>query len=396
MRNGDVESAAVKRILYVSSARDRRWLDPPIETCYAQGFDFGMGAILYNLRALGWENRRLGLREAWQPWGVARALREFRPRLAFTYGGVTSLQTVAARRLARWRGPVVHGWDDYYDEIWRAAFGSAASLVMRLVQYLVVTRSDYVVTLSRYNQQRAERWGKKAWYIPNGCDVPQYDPAACKLRLEGRFNIVYVGDQSRYKLTHELVAAMARVPADVRLYLIGRPYRHLQRTAPPNAVFLGFLSRNDMWALMSQADVLACTADQDCNAKFHEYLRMGKPILCRAGKAAHLFRHRETAYLATDYAAAIRELDASPELRRALAAKAARAIPVYTWREIAAQFDAAFAEMNSTFAGDPFRRALGRLAGASKSSRARRRAVRPSRGRGGYIVTHPEEGTARV
>ena len=41
--------------------------------------------------------------------------------------------------------------------------------------------------------------------------------------------MVYSGDQSRYKRTHELLEAMSRLPRDVKLYLTGAPYPHLQK-----------------------------------------------------------------------------------------------------------------------------------------------------------------------
>jgi glycosyltransferase involved in cell wall biosynthesis len=96
-----------------------------------------------------------------------------------------------------------------------------------------------------------------------------------------------------------------------------------------------------MWSVMSQADVLVCTADQDCNAKFHEYLRMGKPILAYDGKPNWLFKNRVNAFLTRDYAEAIIELRDSPALRASLAANAARDIPLCTWKEIASMYDVA-------------------------------------------------------
>jgi hypothetical protein len=72
---------------------------------------------------------------------------------------------------------------------------------------------------------------------------------------------------------------------------------------------------------------------------------MRKPILGYDGIANCLFNNRVNALLTRDYPSAIMELHRSLELRRQLAANAARDISVYTWREIAEQYDGAFGEI---------------------------------------------------
>jgi glycosyltransferase involved in cell wall biosynthesis len=220
---------------------------------------------------------------------------------------------------------------------------------MRWFEPRIVRGSDYIVTISHYKQERAEALGKKTWYIPNGCDVPEYDVEACKDKLQGELNLVYCGDQGKYKRTYEIVQAMSRVPKHIKLYLIGYANPELEKYASENVIFLGPKWGNDKWSILAQADVLVCTADTDCNTKFHEYLRMGKPILGYDGIANHLFLNRRNALLTRDYPAAIMELYRAPELRKELAANAARDIPVYSWREIAQQYDQAFAEIVESY-----------------------------------------------
>ena len=100
---------------------------------------------------------------------------------------------------------------------------------------------------------------------------------------------------------------------------------------------------------MSQADAFVCTSDQDCNAKLQEYLRWKKPILAYDGEANNFFKNGETALLAKlgYYVPLIRKLAADPELCKRIAANAERDIPVYSWREIAEQFDEYFSELTS-------------------------------------------------
>jgi glycosyltransferase involved in cell wall biosynthesis len=95
---------------------------------------------------------------------------------------------------------------------------------------------------------------------------------------------------------------------------------------------------------MSQADAFVVTADQDCNAKLQEYLRWRKPILAFDGRANLFFTNGHNALLAPngDYAPLILRLADDPTLCQKIADHAAQDIPVYTWREIAQQFEAFF------------------------------------------------------
>lgn len=333
-----------RKILYITSSRNKYTASGSIEDYYRL-LPYGQAAVLYNLVRLGWEERRLALWGSLRLRRVGRTMEQFDPAVVFT-NSVAGLMPVCSRRLfSRWRGPVVHGWDDFYEVIWRLNFGWCAGRFMRWFERQIVVHSDYIITISLYNKKRAESWGKRAWYVPNGCDVPQFDLSASGIRLDGRMKLVYCGDQGAYKRTGDIVRAMSRVPPDIKLYLIGTPNPALRRYASANVIFLGRLPENDKWSVMSQADVLVCTADTDCNAKFHEYLRMKKPILGYDGIANHLFRNRVNAFLTRDYPAAITELAESPELRVRLAENAARDIPVHPWREIARQYDLAFTEI---------------------------------------------------
>lgn len=329
-----------KRLLYITSSRDADTFLTSEE--YRTKNPFGHGQILFHLERLGWNIKRLAIYESWNPWILSRYIQKYQPSLIFTNGS-TALSPVLARRWAcSWRGPIILGWDDFYKVIWDTNFGWLAGQFMRWFEPCIVRGSDYIVTISYYNQKRADALGKRTWFIPNGCDEPVYDSRRCPTCLSGVMNLVYCGDQGRYKRTGDIVRAMAHVPKDIRLYLIGYPNPKLQKYASENVIFLGRLSENDKWAVMSQADVLVCTADTDCNAKFHEYLRMGKPILGYDGIANHLFQNRRNALLTRDYPTAIQELYRSPELRAILASNAAKDIPVYTWREIAERYDRAF------------------------------------------------------
>ena len=141
---------------------------------------------------------------------------------------------------------------------------------------------------------------------------------------------------------------MRRLPKDIKLYLTGRKEAYLEKYASDNCIFLGWLSKEEQFNVMSQADAFVCTSDQDCNAKLQEYLRWKKPILAFDGEANNFFKNGENALLAKDgdYASLIERLASDSNFCRRIAENAEREIPVYTWSEIAGQFDEYFRCLN--------------------------------------------------
>jgi len=312
-----------------------------------QRWPYTVGAILYHLEQRGWETRRLGRAGTRNPRQLARVIDEFRPDIIYTYGSSTALNPLLARRVfCRHRAfRVVHGWDDAYGDIWRDVYGLVPGKFMDIMERVIVTRSDAVVTLSRFLQQRGRRWGVECHFIPKGADVPMFDAGACNIRLEDRLKLVYTGNPARWKRTWEICEAMRHVPKDIRLYLVGEHYPYLDGYTSDNCTFLGYLSKNDQLAVMAQADVLVVTADQDCNAKLQEYLRFGKPILGYDGRANLFFTNGRNALLTRNYPDAIHRLADDPDLRRRLADNARCDLPVQSWAVIAVQSDAFFREL---------------------------------------------------
>lgn len=332
------------KILLVSSNR-REGFETLSTREYYEKNPYSMGAILFNLERLGWLTRRVGYYGgAVSLKRLARLIDDFRPEIVFTYGSVASLNPLIARRLyCRWRNfRIVHAWDDVYGDIWHDVYGFLPGLFMRWMEKRIIRNSDAVVTLSRYNQARGLQWGIVSEYIPNGCDPLSLDHSTCPIRLEGELKLVYTGDQARWKRTADICRAMRTVPKTIKLYLSGKPYPYLNEYASENCIFLGYVSKNDQWCILDQADVAVCTADQDCNAKLHEYLRMQKPILGYDGRANLLFRNEHNALLTRNYPETIMRLYRNPELRQRLRENAAKEIPVYSWHEIAKMYDAYF------------------------------------------------------
>ena len=343
------------RILLVCSDR-ADWFETASDVEHFTRHPYSVRAILYHLSLQGWQTCRSGWKTSSRLGALAQRIDAFKPSIIYTYGSTVALNPLICRRfLCKWKSfKVVHGWDDLYGDIWGEFAGWPGRLLMNFVEWLIVTRSDFVVTLSYFLQRRGKRWGVDCHYIPNGADVPVFDPNECAIRLEGEMKLVYTGDQARWKRTAEICEAMRHVPKKIKLYLTGHPYPYLARYASDNCVFLGYVSKNDQLCVMDQADVLVCTADQDCNAKLQEYLRFKKPILGYDGRMNLFFKNGRNALLTRDYVSAVQRLASDPELRRSLARNAEADIPVHSWPEIAQQFKEYFKHLQrSPKSGSP-------------------------------------------
>lgn len=330
-----------KRILLVCSERSD-WFETASDLDHFTKHPYSVRAIFYNLSLKGWKTCRAGWKTSSNLRALAQRIDEFKPAIIYTYGSTVALNPLICRMfLCKWKNfKVIHGWDDLYGDIWGEIAGWPGRLLMNVIERLIVTLSDHVITLSYFLQSRGKKWGVDCHYIPNGADIPLFDHSACAIRLEGEMKLVYTGDQAKWKRTADICEAMRHVPKNIKLYLTGHPYPYLASYASENCIFLGYISKNDQHCVMNQTDVLVCTADQDCNAKLQEYLRFKKPILGYDGRMNLFFKNGVNALLTRNYPEAIMTLYHKPDLRRVLVTNAEREIHVFTWSEIAAQFDA--------------------------------------------------------
>lgn len=318
---------------------------------HARRQPYTLGAIMRHLYYThGWDVAWTGRRTTQSIRTLGQKIAAFKPDIIYTYGAFTALNPILCRLLPGAAGAaaraatIVHGWDDAYGDIWGDKLGWPGRFLMNAMERLIVTRSDHVVTLSRFLQARGRSWNVEATYIPNGADPVELlpPPEENAIPLEGTLKIVYTGDQARWKQTADICKAMRHVPNDIVLYLTGRHYPYLDRYASPNCRFLGFVSKEQQFDIMRQADAFVCTADQDCNAKLQEYLRWKKPYIGFDGRANLIFQNGRNALLTHDYAPLLKALRASPSLSGMIANHAETDIPVLSWAEIARLFDTLF------------------------------------------------------
>jgi glycosyltransferase involved in cell wall biosynthesis len=336
------------RVLYVSSTR-HDWFENQSSLVHFQNAPYSIDAIGYNLERLGWSVAWAGWRTSHNPFRLAKKIDEFKPDVIYTYGSTVALHPIFCRKfICRHRKfKVVHGWDDHYGIIWGELFGWIGKVLMDWMEKRIVKASDAVVTLSYELQKIGRRWGIECKYIPNGADPIEELNVKGNIKLEGHFNLVYTGDKAKWKRTEDICKAMRCLSDDIKLYLTGRDERYLEKYKSKNCIFLGWLTKEEQYNVMSQADAFVCTSNQDCNAKIQEYLRWRKPILGYDGEANNFFKNGENALLAKngDYAPLIEKLASDPALCQKFSENAARDIPVYSWFEIAQQFDIFFKEI---------------------------------------------------
>lgn len=332
----------MKRILYVSSTR-RPWFESQSSEEHFRNAPYSIDAIGYNLEKLGRTVAWCGWKTSKSPRSLAKKIDEFKPDIIYTYGSTVALHPLLCRRFfcKHKAFKVVHGWDDHYGRIWGDLFGWPGKVLMNWMEKRIVKNSDAVVTLSYELQKIGRKWGVECKYIPNGAEPLEKLTVKGDIKLEGRFNIVYTGDKAKWKRTADICATMTKLPKDIKLYLTGQNEAYLSKYESDNCIFLGWLTKEEQYNVMSQADAFVCTSDQDCNAKLQEYLRWKKPILGFDGEANNFFKNGENALLAKngDYAPLIEKLASDPALCQRLSENAARDIPVYSWAEIAQQFD---------------------------------------------------------
>jgi hypothetical protein len=340
------------RILFYSSDAAKTVKESDTAETHFKIQPYSIGAIRYNLEKIGWTTAYTTWTTASDPIASVRLINSFKPDIVYSYGSTMALNPLLLRPFCKHRKYiVVHGWDDDYGMMFTDISGRAMGAAMRWMEKRIVKNSDAVVTLSRWNQAKGRRWGVECEYIPNGADIPALDPGQRAVTLDGRFNLVYCGDMARWKRTEDICEAMRHVPADIKLWLTGRHYEYLDPYRSPNCVYLGFLPKAVQLNVMAQADAFVVTADQDCNAKLQEYLRFKKPVLGYDGRLNLFFKNGRNALLTKDYPAAILKLAGDPALCAGLAANAEKDIPVYSWHEIARQFDAYFTKLMSEHKG---------------------------------------------
>jgi glycosyltransferase involved in cell wall biosynthesis len=209
---------------------------------------------------------------------------------------------------------------------------------------------------------------------PDGVDLDRYaglpNPAQARRALNQarepsspllpeRFTAGYTGHFYRGR-GHELLLAIAERLPEITFLLVGGEAEDVARLRAQakglkNVILTGFIPNVDLPLYQAACDVLLMPYQRQVAAssggdiarylspmKLFEYLACGRPILCSDLPVLHEVLNPENAVLlppdeAQAWVNALTSLQAEPERRNELAAKAHQAAVLYTWEARAAQ-----------------------------------------------------------
>lgn len=235
---------------------------------------------------------------------------------------------------------VIHDWADAYAEI-QASKNIATRLLFPLFDLLekyIIESSDFVITHSMFNKNKAEKLGKNTKYIPNGVDKKIFanlDGEKIKRNYDKPI-VLYIGGIANFKNTQILTKAVDGL--DCCLLIIGAYSEKFKKNIPNNAFFLGEKRREKIPPYVDAAEICCSPVDWDGNLKVCEYLYLGKPIITITGKPELIFKNRENALICKptvpDFRNGIKELLNNQSLREKIS-RNARKFKIYDWSELA-------------------------------------------------------------
>lgn len=253
---------------------------------------------------------------------------KFKPDVIISTG-LAGLIPIMFKKLGLVNKPLVHDWNDYYDEIFGRRLGAERA---SFLEKYVIRKSDFLSTPSKYLQQKAEAYGKKITFIQHGTEINlNVKPA----RLKGSLKLLYIGEQTRYKRIDRIIEAVRGI--NCQLYLAGETSKYLKKIAPKNVHFIGRVPHEEIGAYIKAVDVGVITSDQDSVLKLWEYAKAGKPILSYKGRIGYFLSHTHDSYLCEDFVEGIKALQ-NKKLRNKLA-KNIKNLPSLSWKEAAKQYE---------------------------------------------------------
>ncbi len=209
-----------------------------------------------------------------------------------------------------------------------------------------------------------------AWYLRQGVPaerltrvrmgIREPDAVPQRTRPEGRVRFLYAGGIAPQKGLHVLIEAFQRADMPAELWIAGDTQafpeymERLQASAHhPGIRFLGRVARDDLWPLMTEADVVAVPSlwHETFSYLAHEAFMAGVPVLASAvGALPEIVQHEVNGVLVPPgdvdaWAAALKRLATDPVLRARLREHIP---PVRTFAEYLSEMEALLAMVASS------------------------------------------------
>ena len=265
-------------------------------------------------------------KEDWRKFYATQ--KEFDPDFIISTG-FAGMIPIIYKKLGLIKQPLIHDWNDYYDEIFSARLGRLAAFLERYV----IKNSNYVTSPSKYLLHKGKTFGKKVEFIQHGVEL---NLTVKKANLKGKFKILYIGELTPYKRVDRIIESVKGLNCE--LYLIGHPTEELKKIAGGNTHFIGRVPHEKIAGYLKAADVCVVTADQE-NLKLWEYAKAGKAVLAYKGRnrISYFLTHNKTAYITNDLREGLLRLMKDKKLKRKLE-KNIKTLPFYPWKGIAKKY----------------------------------------------------------
>ena len=247
--------------------------------------------------------------------------------------------------------------------------------VLLAAERMTAAQTDLLLVMNRWDYDLARKYqlGREIGFVPGiGMDVSRLDAPGEAARRETRarygipdsaFVLLYPAEFSKRKSQMVLLRALERLPGDVYLLLPGDGALLAECKAQAQAwglsdrvVFPGHVREMASWYAAADAAVSA-SRSEGLPFNVMEAMYMGLPVVASSVKGhVDLIRDGETGLLYPygddgSCAGRIRELLASPELRRRLGERAHEASLSYTLARVFPQVTARYAAFQPVFAG---------------------------------------------
>jgi len=228
--------------------------------------------------------------------------------------------------------PLIHCWDDYYAD----SMMNYPRFLISFMEEFTVKNSDYITTVSRYNELKAIDLGKIVYYIPNGVISNR---KKTKLNLNSlktdakNLKLVYLGgNYHKSRKIEEIILAVKNLKCD--LFVFGEAHLNLVSIAGKNVHFVGQVDPSEVFYVLKQADILVNNMNADCNFKLLDYISAGKPIITSDGMVRNVLTNRKNAILTKSFRKDLEILINDKKLRETLE-KNIKKIKVKTWEQLA-------------------------------------------------------------
>jgi glycosyltransferase involved in cell wall biosynthesis len=268
-------------------------------------------------------------------WKFYSKYRKFKPDIIITTWIPAAFIPVLLKKIGLIKCPIIHRWEDYYAE----SMKNYPYFIVNFMEKFTAKNADYIVTVLKTLQERAQKMGKTVFLLPYGSTGGN---KKTKINLdslkttEDNVKVVYSGEINLpYKQVDKIIHAAIGEKCD--LFLFGEePKEEFKKiiSENKNIHYCGYVNSQEIFEILKQGDILVNTANHDISMKFLDYIRAGKPILALNDRPSKTFKHKETAFLTEDFKEGLRELIRDKKLREKIT-KNMKSIKIYSWEEVA-------------------------------------------------------------